>query len=64
VDAGAVLLALTPGMELIVIGPNDKEFKKLASYKVADNPTYSYPIVSGHGMYVKDTEAVTLWTMD
>src|SRR5262249_54161464 len=45
VDAGPVLMALTPSSQLVVFEPNDKEFKKLASYKVADSPTYAYPVV-------------------
>ena len=37
VDAGSVLLALTPKGELTVFEPSDKEYKKVASYKVADD---------------------------
>ena len=64
VDAGSVLMALTPRMQLIVFEPNDKELKRLASYKVADTPTYAYPIVSGNRVYIKDQDSVTLWTID
>lgn len=64
VDAGPVLLALTSSSQLIVFEPSDKEFKKLASYKVADSPTYAYPVVSGNRVYVKDQNSVTLWTID
>jgi outer membrane protein assembly factor BamB len=64
VDAGSVLLALTPTAQLTVIEPNDKEFKQLASYKVADTDTYAYPIAAGNRLYVKDKESVTLWSID
>jgi hypothetical protein len=64
VDAGSVLLALTPKAELIVWQPSPKEFKQLASYKVADSPTYAYPVVAGKGVYIKDQDSVTLWAMD
>jgi len=64
VDAGPVLLALTPTAQLTVIEPNDKEFKQLASYKVADTDTYAYPIAAGNRLYVKDKESVTLWSID
>jgi outer membrane protein assembly factor BamB len=64
VDAGSVLVALTPASQLVVFEPNEKEFKQVASYKVADKPTYSYPILSGNRIYVKDEETVTLWTID
>jgi outer membrane protein assembly factor BamB len=64
VDAGPVLLALNPSMQLVVIQPTDKEFKQLASYKVADTPTYSYPVASGNRVYIKDQDSVTLWTIE
>ncbi len=64
VDAGSVLIALTPAAQLIVFQPSDKELKQLASYKVADNQTYAYPVVSGNRVYVKDQGSVTLWTVD
>lgn len=64
VDAGPVLLALTPNAQLIVFEPSDKEFKELASYKVADGDTYSYPILSGKRVFTKDKDSVTLWVID
>jgi hypothetical protein len=45
-----------------VIEPSDKEYKKLASYKVGAD-TYAYPIVAGNGVYAKDKEAVTFWAL-
>jgi outer membrane protein assembly factor BamB len=64
VDAGPVLMALTPAAQLVVFAPSDKELKKLASYKVADSATYTYPVVSGNRVFVKDQDTVTLWTID
>jgi outer membrane protein assembly factor BamB len=64
VDAGPVLLALTPGGQLIVFEPSDKEFKQVASYKVADGDTYAYPIVTGNRLFIKDRDSVTLWTIE
>ena len=64
VDAGSVLIALTPSMELIVFEPSDKQFKQLAKYKVAATATYAYPVVSGNRIFVKDEEAVTLWAIE
>jgi outer membrane protein assembly factor BamB len=62
VDAGSVLLALTPQGDLTVFEPSDKEYKKLASYKVGAD-TYAYPIAAGNGVYAKDKEAVTFWAI-
>ncbi len=63
VDVGSVLLALTPQGDLVVFEPSEKEFKKVASYKVGSD-TYGYPIPSGKGIYVKDKDAVTYWAVE
>jgi outer membrane protein assembly factor BamB len=64
VDAGSVLFALTPAGDLVVFEPNDKEFKQLASYKVAAGTAYAYPVIVGQRVLIKDAEALTLWTID
>ncbi len=64
VDVGSVLLALTPKGELIVFEPSDKEFKKLATYKVAETETYAYPVPAGKGLFVKDKDAVSFWPIE
>ncbi|MCA9264331.1 MAG: PQQ-like beta-propeller repeat protein, partial [Planctomycetales bacterium] len=56
VNAGSVLMALTPAMELVVYAPSTEEFTELAKYKIADRPTYAYPILSGNRVFVKDQE--------
>jgi outer membrane protein assembly factor BamB len=64
VDAGSVLLALTPKGELAVFEPSDKEYKKLATYKVADTETYAYPVAAGKGLFVKEKDSLTLWNVE
>ena len=64
VDAGSVLLALTPAAELVVFAPDRQAFKELARIKVADSPPHAHPVVSGKRIYVKDRDAVTLWQVD
>jgi hypothetical protein len=64
VDAGSVLMALTPSGQLIVFEPSDKEFKQIASYKVAPGQTHAYPVASGNRIFIKDKDAVTLWTLN
>ncbi len=64
VDAGSVLLTLTPKSQLVVFEPSDKEYKELASFKVADNQSYAYPVVAGNRIFVKDQDSVTLWTVE
>jgi outer membrane protein assembly factor BamB len=64
VDAGAVLFALSPAGDLVVFESNPKEFKQLASYKVASGGTYAYPVISGNRVFIKDGTSVTLWTIE
>ena len=64
VDVGSALLALTPKGELTVFEPSDKEFKKLATYKVTETDTYAYPVPANKGLFVKDKDAVSFWTID
>ena len=63
VDAGSVVLALTPSSELIAFEPSEKAFTELARIKVATTPTYAYPILSGNQLFIKDQDSVTLWTV-
>jgi outer membrane protein assembly factor BamB len=64
VDAGNVLFALTPAGKLIVFQPTDKEYKEIASYKVAEKDTYAYPVISGKRVLIKDGDSVTLWMIE
>jgi hypothetical protein len=64
VDAGSVLLALTPSAQLIVFEPSDKELKQVASYKVASGQTHAYPVASGNRIIIKDKDSLTLWTVE
>jgi outer membrane protein assembly factor BamB len=64
VDAGPVLIALTPTGQLTVFEPSDKEFKPVAKYKVADANTYAYPVLSGNRIFVKDRDSLILWAIE
>jgi len=63
VDAGSVLLALTPASELIVFEPTPKAYAELARIKVVGSPTHAHPVVSGNRLFVKDQDAVTLYAI-
>jgi outer membrane protein assembly factor BamB len=59
VDAGSVLIALSPTADMVVFKPSDKEYTEVAKIKVADSPsTYAYPILSGNRIFIKDAENV------
>jgi outer membrane protein assembly factor BamB len=64
VDAGAVVLALTPTSELAVFEPTDEAFRQVAKYKVAESPTHAYPIVDGKRIFIKDQDSLILWTTE
>lgn len=64
VDAGSVLLALTPASELIAFQPSEKAYTEVARIKVASSPTYAYPVVSGKRIFVKDQNDVMLFMVD
>jgi hypothetical protein len=40
------------------------QFTEQAKIKVADTPTYAYPVLSGNRIFIKDQESVILWTID
>jgi outer membrane protein assembly factor BamB len=64
VDAGHVLLALTPASDLIVFQPGDKAFTQVAKIKVATTPTYAYPVLAGKRIFIKDQNAVTAYVVE
>ncbi len=63
-DAGPVLLALTPAGQLVVFDPGASELKTLATYKVGAGETHSYPVAAGNRTFIKDKDSLTLWTVD
>lgn len=64
VDAGQILLALTPSADLIALKPSDKEFSELASIKVSDAQPYAYPVVSGNRVFIKGQDTVSMYTIE
>ncbi|HOQ04893.1 MAG TPA: PQQ-binding-like beta-propeller repeat protein [Anaerohalosphaeraceae bacterium] len=64
VDAGSVLMFLSPTGDLVVFEPNPKEFKQTASYKVSQTQTYAHPVLAGGRIYIKDQENLILWTLE
>ena len=63
-DAGPVLLALPSNSILLVYQPSAQAYTEIAQLKVADTPTYAYPVLAGKRMFVKDQDSVTLWTIE
>jgi len=63
VDAGSVILALPSSSELIIFKPDGKKYAELARIKVSDTPIYAHPIIAGSRVFIKDEEAVTMFTI-
>ena len=64
VDAGSVLLALTPASQMVVFQPNEKAFTEVARIKVAGSATHAHPVASGNRLFIKDQDSLTLWTIE
>ena len=63
VDAGTGVVAMLPDGTIIVLKPTDAAYTPLAQYKVSDAATYASPVLSGKSIYVRDANALTLWTL-
>ncbi len=57
-DAGAVIFALPPSSELIAFKPDGKEFAEVARIKVAESPTFAFPVITGNRVFVKDADSL------
>ncbi|MGO9114488.1 MAG: PQQ-binding-like beta-propeller repeat protein [Thermoguttaceae bacterium] len=63
-DAGSVILVLTLDGELTAFRPSNTAYTELARIKVADTEAWAHPVVAGNKVFVKEAEAVSLWTID
>lgn len=64
VDAGSVLLALPSSGQMIVFKPNAEKYEEVALVQVSETPIYSYPVLAGNALYIKDQETVTKYTIE
>jgi len=64
VDAGQVMVALGVKGDLVIYDPDTPQYQELARYKLADTDTWAHPIIAGSRIYIRDKEAVTLWTIE
>ena len=63
VDAGSVIIALPQTSNLVVFKPDEKGYTEVAMIKVADSPTYSYPVLAGNKLFIKDKESLAMMTV-
>jgi outer membrane protein assembly factor BamB len=60
VDVGSLIIALPQTSNLVDFKPEEKAYNEVAVLKVAESPTYSYPLLAGNRLFVKDKESLTL----
>jgi outer membrane protein assembly factor BamB len=60
VDAGSLLIALPQTSSLVIYKPDEKVYAEVAVIKVADTPTYTYPILAGNKIFIKDKESLAM----
>lgn len=56
VDCGQVLIGFPSTGNLIVLKPDPKVYTEVAKYKVTETPVYTFPIIAGDVIYIKDSE--------
>jgi outer membrane protein assembly factor BamB len=64
VDAGPVLIAMGDDGSLTVFKPDDKAYSQVAAIKVPQNSTYSYPVIDGNHIFIKDQYTTTMFTLE
>jgi outer membrane protein assembly factor BamB len=63
VDCGTVIIGLPSTANLIVFKPESAAYSEVARYKVSETPIYSFPIVAGNNIYIKDAETLMLFKL-
>jgi outer membrane protein assembly factor BamB len=64
VDAGSVLIAMGSDGSLTVFKPDDKEYSQVAEIKVPETSTYSYPVIDGSHIFIKDQYTTAMFTVE
>jgi outer membrane protein assembly factor BamB len=64
VDLGKVVMGLTSTSNLIVFKPDHAAYTEVKKYKVSDTPIYTYPVVAGDKVYIKDAENLMMYKIE
>ena len=62
--AGRTVFSLEDDGELVIMRASRTGFEPVKSYAVATSATWAQPAVSGHRIFVRDVNTLTLWTID
>ena len=60
VDAGSLIIALPQTSNLVIYKADEKAYTEVAVIKVADTPTYSFPVLAGNNIFIKDKESLAM----
>jgi outer membrane protein assembly factor BamB len=64
VDCGSVIIGFPQTGNLIIFKPEPSAYSELAKYKVTSTPVYSFPVISGNLVYIKDAENLILYKIN
>ena len=64
VDCGTVIIGLPSTANLIVFKPASTAYSEVIKYKVSETSVYSYPIVAGEKIYIKDAETLMMYKIN
>lgn len=64
VDCGNLIIGLTSTDNLIVLKPESAAYSEVVKYKVSETPIYSFPVIAGNKIYIKDAETLTLYSIE
>jgi len=53
-----------PRSGFVVFEKSAEVFKPVQEYELADSPTWTYPVVFGKNLLIKDAAKLTLWSVD
>ena len=57
------MFVLTTDASLIVARKNEKQFEQIAKYQVADNATWSHPVILNQRILIKGSSTLALWSL-
>jgi outer membrane protein assembly factor BamB len=64
VDCGSVIIGLPSTSTLIVFKPESSAYTEVAKYKVSETPIFSFPVIAGNNIYIKDAETLMMYRIN
>jgi|WetSurMetagenome_2_1015567.scaffolds.fasta_scaffold00024_64 outer membrane protein assembly factor BamB len=63
-DCGQVIIGFPQTGNLVVFKPDPASYAEIARYKVTETPVYSFPVIAGNLIYIKDAESLILYKIE